>query len=339
MKKIGIFLDEIKDFSISEQEKFAKVAFNTGNLIFWESLKMNLNLDIKSRWYIKNSEQLDLSEYKAFVTTDLIWIRQMQDLSYLNDILDAIGDLPLAAISVGLQNDDFNQNFLIHPNTIKVLKRISERFPLGVRGEYTAEILNKYGINKTVIIGCPSMYMNTLGLRSVANTSKVVNAVAMNFQTFFKKLDKFEMDFLTYGMKRNWDFVEQTQNELSTVQINNDQIFRKVKSWLDQSRKCFFNVDEWRQYLRQKDFNIGGRFHGNVIGLWEGVPALFLTSDSRTKELCRLFSLPQLDISAFDGTKPVEYYYEMADYSIFHSKYSKLYINWNDYLFKLLKGV
>lgn len=338
MKKIGIFLDEIRDYSIPEQEKFAKVAYNTGNLIFWESLKVNLNLDIKSRWYIKNSKQLDLSGYKAFVTTDLIWIRQMQDFSYLNDVLDVIGDLPLAAISVGLQNDDFDQDFIIHPNTVKVLNRISERFPLGVRGEYTAEILNKYGIDRTVIIGCPSMYMNTLGLRSVNNSQKVVNTVAMNFQTFFQKLDKPKIDFLIYGMKNGWDFVEQTQSELSNAQINDIKTLNQIQSWIIQSRKCFFNVDDWRKYIKQVDFNIGARFHGNVIGLWEGVPALFLTSDSRTKELCSFFSLPQLDISNFDSSKPIEYYYSMADYSAFHSIYPKLYINWNNYILKLLKG-
>ena len=127
MKKIGIFLDEIKDKSIDEKQKFSKLGFNTGNMLFWHSLKTQLNLDVKSRWYIDHIDQLDLTEYKAFITTDLIWIRQMQDFSYLNKTLDVTGDLPLIPISIGLQCDSYDYSFKLHPDTVKVIKRIEQR--------------------------------------------------------------------------------------------------------------------------------------------------------------------------------------------------------------------
>ena len=59
---------------------------------------------------------------------------------------------------MGLQNGKADPNFVLHPNTLKLLKEIEERCVIGVRGYYTAEILNKYGIKNLQVIGCPSMF-------------------------------------------------------------------------------------------------------------------------------------------------------------------------------------
>ncbi len=320
-----------------DSEKFARLGYNTGNMLFWQSLKANLPLEVIPRSYADTESGLDLGRYKAFITTDLIWIRQMQDLSYLNRTLDAIGGLPLVPISIGLQCGDMIPDFKLHPETVNVIKRISERCVMGVRGNYTAEILKSYGIDNFMVIGCPSMYMNAPGLRWVNNYAKPINKAAFNAETFYGKLDKQRLALLNYGLDNDMSFIEQTPFELSEDNIDDPSLTEKLQQ-LNLSRKCFFSVDEWREYVRQMDFIMGGRFHGNVIGLWEGVPALFITSDSRTKELCSFFSLPQLDISEFDSSKPKEYYYEIADYSSFHSNYSKLYINWNNFILRSLKG-
>lgn len=331
MKKIGLFLDEIKDQKIDSSQKFSKLGYNTGNMLFWHSLKTQLNLDIKSRWYIDHPDQLNLGEYKAFVTTDLIWIRQMQDFSYLNKTLDAIGDLPLIPISIGLQCDDYISDFKLHQETVKVLNRISERCVMGVRGNYTAEILTKYGIQNFKVIGCPSMYMNTPGLLTVSNSGQPCN-VSMNFETFYSHLDENRINLLEYGMENNFSFVEQAQAELTEKHISDVKRLDSIKKWLETKRKCFFDINEWRSYIRECDFSIGSRFHGNVLALWENVPALFITCDSRTQELCEYFMLPGINIKQFDKLKPIEYYYKLADYSDFKKKYGKLCTEYNDFL-------
>lgn len=331
MKKIGIFLDEIKDKSIDDKQKFSKLGFNTGNMLFWHSLKIQLNLDIKSRWYIDHIDQLDLSEYKAFVTTDLIWIRQMQDFSYLNKTLDIIGDLPLIPISIGLQSNTYDPDFKLHPETVKVIKRIEERCIMGVRGKYTAKILTKYGINNFKIIGCPSMYMNAPGIISVAN-NKTPMKVSMNFETFYDAMDKRRVDLLKYGMKQGFSFIEQAQSDLNESHITDKNALSDIKKWINEKGKLFFDLDEWRNYLKQFDFSIGARFHGNVLALWEGVPSLFITCDSRTQELCEHFSLPHINIREFDSSKPIEYYYGLADYSEFHRNYENRVQEWKEFL-------
>lgn len=332
MKKIGIFLDEIKDENIDEKQKFAKLGYNTGNLLFWHSLKTNLGLDVRSRWYIDHIDQLDLNEYKAFVTTDLIWIRQMQDFSYLNKVLDVIGTLPLVPISVGLQCNSYLPDFKLHPETLKVLQRISERCVMGVRGSYTAEILSKYGITNFKIIGCPSMYMDTPGFESVNNSGTAPKRISLNFETFYGKLTKPKTDLLQYGERHDFEFVEQVQATPEAKHIPDEAALKEILGWLDRKRHCFFDIGQWREYMNGVDFSLGTRFHGNVLALWEGVPALFFTCDSRTKELCEHFSLPRMDISEFDPEKSIEYYYEKADYSEFHKQYPQRLKEWNEFL-------
>lgn len=332
MKKIGIFLDEITDSSIPENEKLAKLGDNTGNMLFWESLRSNLNLEVIPRRYINYPQKLDLCSFSAFVTTDLIWIRQMQDLSYLNKVLDAIGELPLIPISIGLQCDRMIPDFRLHPETVKVIRRISERSVMGVRGDYTAEILRRYGIDNFMVIGCPSMYMDTAGLLSVGTEKKSVKRASANFETFYKKLDKPRTDFLRYCAENDLSFAEQTAAEVSEKQIGDAQLLKNIKGWLGKSSHIFFDINEWRSYIREFNFSIGARFHGNVIALWEGVPALFLAADSRTKELCEHFSLPHIDIGDFDRSKPLEYYHELANYSEFHKNYPKRLAEWKEFL-------
>lgn len=332
MKKIGIFLDEIRQPGISDREKLSKLGRNTGNMLFWESLKANLHLDVKSRWYIKNSDKLFLDEYKAFITTDLIWINQMQDFSYLNNILDILGEIPLIPISVGLQADCYKNDFIIHPETVKVLNRISEHCIIGVRGAYTAEILNKYGIKNLSIIGCPSMFMKEAGFERVNNHSESLRNVSLNFETFYRSIDVPKQNFLRYGAENGFSFVEQTDKHISEQLFSDREQFLLVGKWLEMKSRCFYNIDEWRAYIRKYDFSMGSRFHGNVVALWEGVPALFTICDSRTRELCEYYSLPHMEIEKFDDRKNIQEYYEMADYSEFHKKYPETLKKWSDFL-------
>lgn len=332
MKRIGIFLDEITDQNLDSRQKFSKLGNNTGNMLFWHSLKTQLDLDVRPRWYLNHLDQLNLDEYKAFVTTDLIWIRQMQDFSYLNQVLDGLGDLPLIPISIGLQCNDFDLDFKIHPNTVKVLKRISEKCVMGVRGDYTAQVLDRHGIDHYMVIGCPSMYMPVDGLKTVANDKHALQHISMNFETFYSKIGNKKADFLEYGANRNYEFIEQAESVIDEKLIVDQIVETEIEEWIKAKERLFFDLDEWRAFLRKCDFSIGMRFHGNVLALWENVPALFITSDSRTRELCEHFSLPSIDISEFDKTKPIEYYYGLANYSKFHEIYAERVKEWKEFL-------
>ena len=110
--------------------------------------------------------------------------------------------------------------------------------------------------------------------------------------------------------------------------------YNYVSKWIDHKKKLFFDVDEWKNYLADFQFSMGLRFHGNVVALWNRIPALFFIIDSRTEELVRYFNLPFLKMQDFDDRKPIEYYYELADYTAFNSNYEKKFLKYQEFLRK-----
>ena len=96
-------------------------------------------------------------------------------------------------------------------------------------------------------------------------------------------------------------------------------------------RTMFFIFEDWYKFCLDKGFSIGTRFHGNVVPILAGVPALFITFDSRTKELTDYFNFPTLDASEFLIDKPMEYYYDLADYSKFNKTYPEKLDNFIDF--------
>lgn len=317
--RIGMFYPElnIKD---SDEVKFRQCGYNTGNNVFWYSLRRLLNIERIPYDYEK--KKIDINSYDAIITTDLIWIQGDSNFPFLEDLIKKT-TVPIIPISVGLQADDYNPEFTIIERTINLLKDIQERAVIGVRGEYTASILNKYGVKNFKIIGCPSMYYwNNPELKILDNVTYPNNFLS-NFRTFYGCLTQKEKHFLSYSAGHNAKFIEQTALEFELKHANDSKYFQYVNAWLKKEKSTFFSIDEWMKNTCMYDFSIGGRFHGNVISLWNNIKSLFIVSDSRTKELTSHFLLPTIRMDEFNRDKDIKYYYELANYSEFNQKYKK----------------
>ncbi|MBK8536751.1 MAG: polysaccharide pyruvyl transferase family protein, partial [Candidatus Competibacteraceae bacterium] len=80
------------------------------------------------------------------------------DFGYMADFLEKT-NLPIIIIGVGAQTNDRTMASPIHPNTLRLMRLISDRSAsIGVRGYYTAEVLAANGIHNVRVIGCPSIY-------------------------------------------------------------------------------------------------------------------------------------------------------------------------------------
>jgi polysaccharide pyruvyl transferase WcaK-like protein len=88
--------------------------------------------------------------------------------------------------------------------------------------------------------------------------------------------------------------------------------------------KLFFSIREWFDWIGSYDLSIGTRFHGNIAALLNGVPAIILTHDSRTRELCEFAAIPNEDVSNIDKLD-VHELYEKADFELFEKRYSENY--------------
>ncbi len=321
--KLGILRNSVAQKS-SRAEKLISLGENSGNLVFWEALdKLFLpeTVSYSDREKIKSCDKM--------IVTDLIWIRQNSDFCYLEKIVDE-NPVPFVPISIGLQSEKFDARFKIPASVVRLLHKLEERAMLGVRGEYTADILRKHGVRNFAVIGCPSMYYWKDPDHKISTVPRN-GKTSCNFRSFCGQLSVPEKHFLSYCASHGMQFIEQTKWRLSLEQTKDAAYYEYVRAWLDKNTESPLDCDEWRNMLSDVTFSIGGRFHGNVMALWCGIPSLFLTVDSRTAELTDYFCLPSVPMSSFRKDLPLQYYRELADYASFNERYPQLYKNFQTF--------
>lgn len=303
---------------------FNNVSINSGNIVFSYSLANTIKCDNITSDEFHNDIVNGTTSYDNIVVRNFITINQNTDLTYFNGMLRIFKDKPIVPISLGIQCSDYDPTFKLTASAETVLKEIAERAIIGCRGEYTASILNKHGIKNTRVIGCPSLYLGAnYNRRVVKKDFKDVKKVLSNWRTITNRVadNTFEAPILKWLKDNTNVFIEQTRcyanEEIRTTTLNG------LKDFLLRNRKYFFIFEDWYNFARGYDFSIGARFHGNVVPVLAGVPSLFMYSDSRTKEMTDYFELPTLKFTDFDPSKPLEYYYDLADYSNFNKNYPK----------------
>ena len=324
--KIGLLRNYVSENS-SKADQLTALGMNSGNLVFWEALQRLFDPII-----IPYSESDKIRECDKIILTDLIWIRENAEYDYLEKLVDNF-NISFIPMSIGLQSNYYKSDFEISKSTIRLLKKLEERAVLGVRGEYTADILRKNKIKNVSVIGCPSLYYwNNPDI--FIESSRYPKNCSANFKTFYGELNIPEKHFLSYCASNKMQFVEQTSWPFKLENVKDKRYFEFVSAWLNKSLVLPCSYKEWCRYLKDIDFSIGGRFHGNVIALWNNIKSLFLTVDSRTKELTEFFRLPTIDMNLFDNKKPIEFYYEKADYSEFNKYYPSIYKNFCNFIDK-----
>ncbi|MCR5546581.1 MAG: polysaccharide pyruvyl transferase family protein [Lachnospiraceae bacterium] len=326
-----IFRNE-KDQSTFERS-VQSLGLNTGNMVFLESIKKNLNaIEIPFSEYKNHREKY---KNNPVVTTDLIWITKGSNFDYLLEQLNVVGDAPFVPLGVGIQAPfESSKDVKLTDSQIRVLKTISEKNTLGVRGEFTADVLNTYGIYNQEIIGCPSLYYWANPEHKIVKTESNLKKVLVNFRTFYGTLSVKEKHFLTYAADRKYSFVEQTLHRLEQEHCKDERYYEYVNRWMRRNINMFTEIGPWIDFTKDYDFSMGGRFHGNIVALWSRVPALFVSVDSRTEEMLDYFKLPRIQMMEFDRDKSIEYYFEKADYSKFNAGYHEKYKKFEEFIMR-----
>ena len=295
------------------------VGLNTGNLLFMSALQRIFPAPLLPHDY--RARGIDPRRYRYIVLSDLIWIRPHDVFPAVERLLEDT-DARILPLSVGLQAPSCGERFRLHPRTVRLLARLQERALLGARGEYTAAVLADHGIRNVQPVGCPSLYWPLRrDFRVEGCPAGGPVRAAANFRTFYGRATHAERVFLRWCADRGLRFVEQTEQPVTEEFLNGDApFFAYIRRYLRLRGVLFADEAEWRAALSAYDFSIGMRFHGNVMAVRCGKPALFLRHDSRTAELIDFFRLPALDAEDFDG-RPLGYYGELADYSAFNAAY------------------
>lgn len=234
-------------------------------------------------------------------------------------------DKPCFLLGVGAQAIDLTSKVKCSPGTIEYLLEVSKRTNnIIVRGSFTKSILSEIGIINVEDLGCPSYMINPNQnlWKDVKEKAKKIS----NFHDFAitegvypqsssnEIIDKFERNIFQFVISDKADYIGQVQTSVVSNGLNNitninpDDMYYLRKYLCDycdeptfndiahRRFKAFIRTDEWLKYYTYKQAVIGTRIHGNFLAIQAVTPALPITHDSRTTELCQAMKIPYLAV-------------------------------------------
>lgn len=337
-----------KDKSKNITAQIADTGNNTGNLMFAEGIKEQLHYD-KEIWII-GQDIKEVNKPAVIMPSANFIIHGSDDfISKCKDFLDTT-DCPVTLAGLGAQstqelNTPSKLVNALTPTKIKYFKMVSERaVSIGIRGEFTAECLELMGIHNFRIIGCPSFYKYLNGIYP-----QLPEPVLDKTQITLTTGSPMESRILEMGMKLNSLWLIQMMTEMPKSAFENETVspvwverrfpqlqvsIDEYTKYLKHNTRIFFRIDEWDQYYKQEKitFSFGSRFHGNMAAIRNGVPALWIVHDSRTKELVKTLHLPSIDIKEFAELKYPQDMLPYCDYRDMYDNYHKLCLNYVEFL-------
>ncbi|WP_082434520.1 polysaccharide pyruvyl transferase family protein [Devosia sp. A16] len=339
------------DAELSLANRFGYVGHNTGNLLIGQSLHDVLQSSAHGYGLDVSPARVN-EEYDLIAVAAANFIFKGFDLSHYAEFIEAT-TLPVIVAGLGAQAPQAGAKFLDIPEGSKrFLKVISERSKLiGVRGHFSAEVMGDFGITNVCVVGCPSFYRShkrDLHVRRPQDAAPARVSINGSRDTVEHSRSpalaaRVESDLIRLTIERGHSYV--LQSELPEMQIlAGDQLSNELVDTLQSEVKrhaiplgvpqyaahvreryhAFFNLDQWDQYIKDFDLSVGSRFHGNLIALTNGVPAMVLNHDSRTTELSELMSIPHATIEDAVGLDPIALA-NAADFDQLEARYRVLY--------------
>ncbi|SNS52444.1 MULTISPECIES: polysaccharide pyruvyl transferase family protein [unclassified Azospirillum] len=332
---------------------------NTGNLLIGGALESQL--EGASQFFFslpppeRAREEFDLI---AIAASNFIFHRF--DFGYLGNFIEKSG-LPCVVVGLGAQAKDRSIAIEIPEGTQRFLRVASERTTLiGVRGTFTAEVLDRMGIRNVQVVGCPSFYplqcppAMTLPDRLPSPDQLVLNGSRNVVEHSFdpETMLAVEREVFRYALKHDVDYVLQSElpeilfhrglgeapmSQLAAIRdildIDPATTDEQFEQFIRARCKTFFNIAEWAAFIRTKTLSLGSRFHGNVMAMTNGVPAVLIAHDTRTEEMAEHIGLPRLK-PAVGKPFSLEGLLAEADASQFNALYPRRRLEYIEFLKK-----
>ncbi|MGC1507643.1 polysaccharide pyruvyl transferase family protein [Ketobacter sp.] len=308
---------------------------NFGNLLFTESVYRQINTECKHLGF-EFSRRLDGVE--KIVIPAANWISPKFKFDGLVEQLEKT-QIPVMMLGVGIHDMNTSMVSDIPQSTVRLLKLIEERSPaLSVRGERTAEVLNKLGIKKVVVTGCPSMFYHnqvpyidesrllsplSIGL-SATRYSDDISCVEHEVlqRELYKQIRSDAVKLMYFQSEQSelaiLDGIASSCDEVRLAKYYDEDV-DKILDRIKIKGRYHTTVTNWIADSRRLSAYLGSRIHGAVASILSSVPPLLLTHDVRTEELAAAMGVPSLEISKFNFSADLEgQILEHMDLSLFY---------------------
>ncbi|MDX3810310.1 polysaccharide pyruvyl transferase family protein [Bosea thiooxidans] len=287
-----------------------------------------------------------------YVHAEMDWARAPEVLRRLK--------IPVIAFGIGAQAP-VSGKLELSEDTKTVLRLIADSAAsLGVRGTYSAEVLNDLGIRNVRIIGCPTAFRSNnpnlaihlppldhvkkAGVTLRREVSKTYAQDIQRYLTFHRDLvkamaDRFEVTLMSQGEAEEKKLALGTpEQKVAAMVALKDNAW--ASSWyLDEQVESLYRsrmfysdvVAEYERLVRELDLVLGYRLHGNLMALANGTPSIYFTYDSRTVEFADTFKIPSADVFASQEFR-LEEYWDQARFDCFNAAYARVYGQMRDFL-------
>jgi hypothetical protein len=327
-KRVGIFfggLGSVPDsYLMSTAVLLGVVGRNSGNLAFQyavnrhiASAKTPVGFGSDPSWVRERCDVLVIPSSNQVNPVEDSWVLKAADF------IEA-ADLPCIAVGLGAQAATLHDEIKLSDGTLRYLQAISSHSEaIGVRGDYTASVLSKYGIKNTVVIGCPSNFLHpspTLGatIEQKISDGHLHRLVMTDIERRIRRED-LDRKLFDWIVQSHGTYVCQSDPVLTCLargrreEASSADVERMYRWLVDVGAhenhtaapsldsfanyfRAFFDIGAWLEFLSGYDLSIGVRFHGNLLAIQAGIPGLCIAHDARTQELCTTTALPCVSI-------------------------------------------
>ena len=333
---------------------------NSGNIVHANAAKslfsnaVELNIDSSDEYIERVREQCS---HLGFAAATMICLDSPPWIDVLIKVADFVDKLDLPVVAFGIGNSTEKKEISlcdakVDPRSVRLLRALAEHAEtVAVRGEFTADLCRKVGVTNVDVVGCQSLYYAA----SLNDPSawKHREHTGRNVSSITGAVDR--MRIIEFCIKNNVDLIgqhEAVEHKIALGQLSmqtfisetgafklpiNTEIvsLKSYYEYISSHFYKFFDIESWTSHIaRNYDFAFGSRFHGNVAALQSGIPALWLTHDIRTIELCRHFGLPNIPAENFGAYRSIQDLRDVADFSAFRALFPKRIEEFLDYLEK-----
>jgi len=312
-------------------------ASNYGGSLITRSVQKEFSAD-----YIEDFSDIGSlnKKYSVCFVAFATHVHSTRDISLYADVVEKL-EMKVVALSLGVQDylGAVEDDVSLSPSVIRFLKAVSKKSNMiGVRGPYTAAILERNGFGNVFPIGCPTVFSNLHSRFEISKPDSFKHPLVVYHRSVAKDSRRFmgSIDLLGQDFQDEAVFTENLCNDTKLQTME-----KKIYESLDNYEEIYKNIndrgifpgsfDDWLAEIKSHDFIIGPRLHGNIAAILNGIPQLLFVRDLRMKEMVEMFDFPSIEIEKAQNYS-VEELYNLVDYSEFQRTYETRYHNFIHFL-------
>lgn len=344
--------DRVVTHTYGDPEKATSLFTNIGDcFVFESSLRILDYADVQPIYAGENTVPSD-AYVEKLNQLDFLFLRGSNYIN-TNGKWDAITALlertkvPVMAFGIGVQTPDNSEEY-VNESTKRFLQLVADRSTsIAIRGTLSQKALKSIGIDKVRIIGCPTAFrhrkptisINRIASGDISNLGFTLRRKTHGSQTLQRymlrtlaeqyktrifcagELEEKQIFYAERGMLKDSGDV---QAKAIDALINENWFYGARDPLIDlyKSQLAVFEaVQDFEAGLKEMDGVTGFRLHGNLLALANGVPALYVTYDTRTREFVQTLGIPSIDIKQMDRFS-FQKAWDKADFGTFEKAYA-----------------